>query len=307
VKQGRNTTMDVTPEQEAAIQWDFNNIVEHGKSIAMVNALESLLGRETFQALYVRCLREYAGKPLGWREFQRVAEIESGQNLNWFFESWVRSSGSVFYRFGATNCAPSEGGFDCTVQVERTGALRMPVTMAARFEDGSEQRARTERLADADELHFQSRTRLRDVAVDPDHQVVMVEAPPAVVGKIQDLPWTGSGHAALQAYQEARQVKIEDGATRRKLALLLYDGRYYEEALEMEKSVEQDATGDWLFAALVWKGHILDLLGRRTPAIAAYQEALQVPGTHTVRHDQYNLVIDRKWVEDRLKTPFERK
>ena len=35
-KQGLDTTMDVTGEQEDAIQWDFNNIVEHGKSMAFV-------------------------------------------------------------------------------------------------------------------------------------------------------------------------------------------------------------------------------------------------------------------------------
>jgi aminopeptidase N len=82
VMEGRDTTMDITGEQESAIQWDFNNIVEHGKSAAMLNALESVIGSETFERLYRRCLQEYAGRQLGWREFQRVAEIESGQDLN---------------------------------------------------------------------------------------------------------------------------------------------------------------------------------------------------------------------------------
>jgi predicted negative regulator of RcsB-dependent stress response len=85
---------------------------------------------------------------------------------------------------------------------------------------------------------------------------------------------------------------------------MLYDGRYYQEALEVVKSLEQ---GDWRFFALVWEGHLLDLLGRRTDAVAAYQEALKMPGTPSMRHDQYGLVIDKKWVEERLKTPFERR
>jgi hypothetical protein len=307
VQQGRDTTMDVTKEQESAIEWDFNNTVEHGKSIAMINALESVIGRGGFDALYRRCLREYAGKRLGWREFQRIAEIQAGQDLDWFFEPWVRSSGSVFYRVVGNDCAPAPSGFDCTVRVERTGATRMPVTVAARFEDGTEQRGRTERLADVDELRFQAKARLRDAVVEPEHEVIMAEEPVtarSVTAKIQSLPWAGAGAAALQVYRQAGQVKIEDVGTRGKLALMLYDGRYYQEALEVVKSLEQ---GDWRFVALVWEGHLLDLLGRRTDAVAAYQEALKMPGTPSMRHDQYGLVIDKKWVEERLKTPFERR
>jgi aminopeptidase N len=105
VEEGRDTTIDVTAEQEYAIHWDFNNIVEHGKSIAMLNALESVIGHEDFNTLYRRCLREYAGKGLGWREFERIAELQSGQQLGWFFEAWVRSSGAVFYRVAAKDCA----------------------------------------------------------------------------------------------------------------------------------------------------------------------------------------------------------
>lgn len=35
---------------------------------------------------------------------------------------------------------------------------------------------------------------------------------------------------------------------------------------------------DWRFGALVWKGHLLDLLGRRAEAVACYLKALKVPG-----------------------------
>jgi len=84
--------MDVTAEQERAIKWDSNNVVEHGKSSAALNALESVIGQKTFDATYRRCLREYGGKQLSWRDFQRVAEQESCQDLGWFFEQWVRSS-----------------------------------------------------------------------------------------------------------------------------------------------------------------------------------------------------------------------
>jgi tetratricopeptide (TPR) repeat protein len=310
VQQGLDTTMDLTDEQEAAIQWDFNNIVEHGKSAAFLNALESVIGTETFAKVYRRCLKEYAGKQLGWREFQRVSEIESGQDLGWFFEQWVRSSANAAYRVAGQGCLPAGNEFDCTVRVERLGAMRMPVTVAARFEDGSEQRVQTDRLADLDELKFPARSPLKEVVIEPNGTVALAEAPPPaqreLLAKVSQMPWTGVGGAALEAYRQAREMKIQDAQFWAKLGLLLYDGRYYQEALEMmTRAAESDS--DWRFVALVWQGHLLDLLGRRAEAVARYQEALKMPGSPSMQHSQYNLVINKQWVEERLKTPFERR
>jgi tetratricopeptide (TPR) repeat protein len=309
-KQGLDTTMDVTAEQEDAIKWDFNNVVEHGKSMAFVNALESVVGADTFARIYRRCLKDYAGKQLGWREFQRIAEIESGQDLDWLFEAWVRSSATAAYRVAGQECSPAVKGFDCTVHVERVGALRMPVSVAARFEDGSEQRFQTDRWADLDEIKFAAKSPLKDVVIDPEDAVAMAEVLPQeqqdLAKKVSQKPWTGAGEAALDAYRQGREMKVQDGFFWLKVGLLLYDGLHYPEALEaMTQAGESDA--EWRFAALVWQGHLLDLLGRRAEAVARYQEALKVPGARSMQHSQYNMVIDKKWVEERLKTPFERK
>ena len=309
VKQGLDTTMDVTQEQETAIQWDFNNVVEHGKSTAFLNALESVIGTDTFAKVYRRCLKEYAGKQLGWREFQRIAEIESGQDLDWCFEAWVRSSGSVDYRVAGQGCTPAGNEFDCTVRVERSGAVRMPVTVAVRFEDGSEQRVQTERLADLDEIKFLAKSPLREVVIEPDGAVALAEAPPTqreLVARVNQMPWTGAGEAALEAFRQACDLKNEDPGIWFKLGLTLYDGRHYPEALDAMMRVP-GSDSDWRFGSLVWQGHLLDLLGRRAEAVARYEEALKVPGAQSMRHDQYNLVINKQWVEERLKTPFERR
>lgn len=306
VKQGRDTTMDVTGEQEASIQWDFNNIVTHGKSSALLNALESVIGPETFSGVYRRCLKEYAGKQLGWREFQRVAQMESGQDLGWFFEEWVRSSESAWYRVSGKGCSPASGEFDCQVQVERTGGMRTPVTIVARFEDGSEQRARTERLAEMDVLRFRAKSALKDVVIEPDGAVALVDAPLTgvkLMAKIREMPWTGAGVAAREAYRQFLELKVDDVATRGKLVLMLYDGKYYTEALDLIAPLEKS---EWRFMALVWQGHLLDLLGRRAEAVTRYEEALKMPGSPSMQHGQYNMTINKKWVEERLKTPFER-
>lgn len=101
-------------------------------------------------------------------------------------------------------------------------------------------------------------------------------------------------------------MKIEDASVWAKLGMLLYDGRHYPEVLAAMARLSQ-GDSDRRFMRLVWQGHLLDLLSRRSEALAFYQEALKVPGEPRMQHSQYNLVIDKRWVEERLKTPFERK
>lgn len=310
VRQGYDTTMDVTAEQLSSIRWGFNNIVTHGKSAAMLNALEAVMGTAAFDRVYRKCLTEFAGRRLGWRDFQRAVEFECGQDLDWFFEQWVRSSRNVFYKVAGTECKASSGAFDCAVRVERTGEMRMPVTVAARFEDGTVQRARTERLVGVDELRFQAKSPVKEAVIEPDGAVAMAEPPSAavraVLNQVRNLPYTGAGEPALAALRQAREMKIEDAATWRRLAMVLYDAKYYAEALEVMQHVEQtDAQAR--FMALVWQGHVLDLLGRREEALAKYQSALEVPGAPSMQHSQYNLIINKDWVRERLNTPFERR
>ena len=51
---------------------------------------------------------------------------------------------------------------------------------------------------------------------------------------------------------------------------------------------------------------ILDILGKRDDALERYRKALANDTGGSMQHSQYNLVIDRAWVEQRLATPFRR-
>jgi hypothetical protein len=307
VTQGYDTTMDLTGEQERAIKWDFNNIVVHGKSSAMLNALESVLGREGFAAVYRRCLRDYAGRQLGWRDFQRVAEAQRGESLGWFFNPWIRSSTYAGYKVTGQECSPT---FDCSVSVQKTGTLRMPVTIAARFEDGTEQRATTDRLADEEQVQFHAKAALKAVVIDPDTAVAMPK-PPApkpkdIKEQVEELPWTGAGDQALVLYRKLHDLGVREYALLPKLALLMYDGKHYTGALAAFQDLENSTEPSLKFMGLVWQGHILDITGKRAEALAKYEAAMKVPGDPSMQHGQYNMVINRKWVEERLKEPFTR-
>lgn len=307
VRQGLDTTAELTPEQSQAIGFDFNNIVVHGKGFSIISALAAVLGRETFDRIYARTLKEYGGRRLATTEFQSIAERETGQNLDWFFDQWARSNRFASYRVASQDCRKEGPGYLCTVQVERAGTLSMPVPLAAVFEDGTRQMAFTDRLMASQTLTFRAAKPLKEARLDPDGEIALVIPPPdpaykaSLATRIRYLGWTKNGGEPLELFHAAQSAQL--GAFEWfKLGLTLYDSHYYPESLEAFRK----ASG-FGFAAFVWQGHVLDLLGRRGEAIEAYRKALEVGGpSPSMQHSQYDMTIDRAWIEERLKTPFTR-
>lgn len=115
--------------------------------------------------------------------------------------------------------------------------------------------------------------------------------------------WGRKSAAKIAARYEVDWLnEISDRTAFLKLGFALYDAKRHEEALAVFQRMEQAAAGAGV--ALVWQGHMLDLLGRRAEAIAAYKRALASSPAN--RHEQYGLVLNEQYVKQRLQTPFSR-
>jgi proline iminopeptidase len=123
--------------------------------------------------------------------------------------------------------------------------------------------------------------------------------------RILDLPLTGAGEQARVLFAQARAEGLNSGGVNMNLGLALYDGGYYAEALDAFRTLDRQQPE--LVVGVVWQGHILDLTGRREEALACYRKAKARGMQHPWSFDQYQIVIDNAWIEERLQTPFERK
>jgi tetratricopeptide (TPR) repeat protein len=312
MRKGLDTTVCRSEEERAQIKFDFNNVVTHGKGFAIISALDCTLGPSVFERIGKRCLKEFGSSRMGLREFQSVCELESGQDLAWFFDQWVNSNKCLSYEVAAQKCDKKDAAYITEVQVKCLGSLKMPVPVAASFEDGTSQQAFTNRLRDVDTIRFESRAPLKQVRLDPEEALAMVTAPApntqALSQLIGDLPWTGAGEKALTVFRKASEGGFSDSDGWFKLAMTLYDGKYYQEGSEAFARTEALATDDPIhaFAAVVWQGHLFDLLGQRDKAVSCYQKALDMPAAGEMRHDQYHMRVNREWVQKRLQEPFRR-
>ena len=326
VERGLNTTLAPSPEHFESMDYDYNNVSIHGKGFAVVSALACVLGEDTFHRVCVRCLDEYAGRRLGAHEFQTVCEQESGEDLAWFFNQWVRSNRYLSYEIASQSSTIKDGTHTTHVHVKSNGTLRMPVPVAATFEDGTAQVKHTDRLLTENDIVFESAAPLEDVRLDPEGCLAMARSQPSSATtiepiietpmdvqaelrkRIEALPWTGAGREPFDLFFVALDVEPRNAELWGKLALTLYDGEFYDEALDAFEHAAKmaDPGALWAFTALVWQGHVLDIMERREEAVERYEKALDHNAGDGMRHDQYHMKVDRAWALERIEKPFVR-
>jgi len=313
ISQDLDTTVARPPEQVANIGFDHNNVVIHGKGYSIISALSCVLGKEAFDQIYRKCLEQFGGRRMGVDDFQSVCETESGQNLSWFFNQWVRSNRILSYKIASYESTIQNGRYVTEVRVERLGDLEMPVPVEARFEDGTNQLQFTDHLLKINILRFESDTPIENVQLDPKHELAVADLtkrarPQNAESMVQNLSWTNAGSKVLKVFQAAKESNMASEQQWNKLGLVLFDGQYYPEALEAFRRCAELAADHsiWKFCAQVWQGHLLDLMERREEALICYQEALKNDTGDVMHHDQYQMKIDREWIQKRLKEPFRR-
>jgi len=303
-------TLDVPPDREEAVRFDFNNTVIHSKGPAAVFALDSVLGRDVFLAIYKRCLRDFGGKRLGWRDFRAVAEAESGQSLGWFFDAWVRSNQYLCYGIESKESRPDgSGGFVSEVRVKRLGTMSMPVPVRVAFEDGSSQTARTNRTQIVTTFVFKSASPLRDVVIDPERKLARVDAPlPKISSSAAARLASGwDSNAALEVYAAVKDEAIRAAEIWHNLGKDLFAAGRIDEAIDCFARIDRPDTDPLLrFGARGWLGILEDLKGRRSAALDRYRAALEIDPGRPFTVGDLRITIDRGWLEERLKTPFSR-
>ena len=140
------------------------------------------------------------------------------------------------------------------------------------------------------------------------HEGRVVKGVPDELFAISELPYVDGGKQALDIYRQIGDRDFPHPLELFRLGMVLFDGRYYTEALDVftRAAAQYDGNNfEYMFMFLVWQGQILDLLGRREEAIRCYRRALDLDVHPDIQHSQYGLLIDRAWAERKLDEPFE--
>ncbi|MEW6456439.1 MAG: hypothetical protein AB1410_06995 [Acidobacteriota bacterium] len=302
-----DTTVDIPPARLSKIKYDHNNTIIHSKGFSIISALDSVIGRDTFERIYKKALKVYGGKRLSWQEFQRFCEVERGENLGWFFDQWVRSNNYLCYRIESEESRKEGAGYLSIIRVKRLGSMKMPVMVKAVFEDGTEQMKFTDRNLELSVLRLKSQAKLKKAILNPEKKIAMLENPlPEISDEAAELLSLGwKAEESREVYLRVREESIENSDIWYRLGMYLYDGEDFPEAFDCFKRVNTlHSDGVTKFAALGWMGLLKDLLGEREQALIHYKEALKYDTGEPMGHYSLRINMDRKWLEERLKEPF---
>lgn len=120
-----------------------------------------------------------------------------------------------------------------------------------------------------------------------------------------------SSKKIAKAYSRSWIEKFSVSGDFLRIAFAMYDTENYEEALflfeKMAASLEGKKNLESEAVALVWQGHMLDLLGKREQAVSRYEKAAQMNITRQWQHGQYRFKYKvSDYARERMKIPFKR-
>jgi hypothetical protein len=134
----------------------------YGKGAAVLEMLKAELGPEIFDKIIRRYTGEYRFKNMGLDDFIRICQEESGRDLDWFFEQWLKTKKACDYAVSKV--------YADRVVLKRHGEIQMPVEAKIVFSDGSEKKERW----DGKDKSFVIPTgnkKIKAVEVDPENKI----------------------------------------------------------------------------------------------------------------------------------------
>jgi proline iminopeptidase len=127
---------------------------------------------------------------------------------------------------------------------------------------------------------------------------------------IRSLSWGQKGSEELAGKYSREWVESFDKTVLfLRMGFALYDIKEFGEALHVFEKMqmfagEQDSQG-YKFLAVIWQGHMLDLLGQREDALSRYRQVIAAGLEDSWQHSQYGIIIDFiPHAQERLKKPF---
>ena len=108
-----------------------------------------------------------------------------------------------------------------------------------------------------------------------------------------------------EIYKKIKEENIRNTNMLYQLGMGLYEYEDYVQASDCFQNIARLETDKkTTFAACGWLGLLKDIMGERREALGYYRQALDKDTGETMSHSWLRINMNKKWLEERLKTPF---
>ncbi len=162
------------------------SVNSYAKSALMLLTLERYLGKEVFSKVMKEYFRRFQFKHPKTEDFIKIVEEVSGRDLDWFFNSFLFSDGTIDYkveRIGTKKLRKPEGKMDMKfreegnweseVVVVKEGSLSFPVKIEIIFEDGKKLSEFWDGKGKWKKFKYIRNVKVKSVKIDPEEILLL--------------------------------------------------------------------------------------------------------------------------------------
>lgn len=147
--------------------FDWQKVIEEGKSVQIFKMLESNLGKKTLISILKDVyIKKYAGK-IDLESFQDICENVSKKKLDWFFTQWVKENKRLDYAVTRITLNKKQDKYQAKISLKNFGDAVMPVSITVTLKNGSRVFHFWDGKDDETELTFEYPETVRYVQLDP--------------------------------------------------------------------------------------------------------------------------------------------
>ena len=265
--------LDPSSPQFQAMTLDKGGLVFH--------MLRYEIGEDAFKKTLQTVLTTHKDASISTREFQKIAEGSSQQNLVPFFAQWLDGTGAPQFTNKYTVYRLGNGtGFRTIGEVDQDLDLfRMPVTLQVQTE-GKTETKQVEVAGSNSQYVIDTFGLPRKITIDPNNEVL--KNTPDLQVRIailrgQQLLGQGDTSGAIEEFQNALKANPTSSLANYRIGDVLFLQRNYQASANAYRdALRGDDDPRW---TEVWShiqlGKIFDVTGQRDRAVHEYQQAIQ--------------------------------
>ena len=249
-----------------------------GKGAWILNMLRGILGEPGFNSLIEQYVREYAGVGGSTAQFEKLAEKQSGKELDWFFAEWIDTIGvpalqSDYVMFKTPN------GFRISGSIKQDRDLfRMPVEIGV-VSGSEEAKTVVELNGKSTAFDIVSFAMPNKVVLDPGNKLLRdsKELQTSVQLSLgNDSKQKGDFVDAVRAYEGALKLSPNRSIVHFRLAETFFEQFNLQSAANsFRDALNGDKDPKWIEVwCYIYLGKIYDILGQRQRAMAEYTKAV---------------------------------
>lgn len=136
-KAGFNTKMLQPTDELRTANFDWENILEKGKSAQIFKLLEYSLGRKPLQDAMKEIATKYQNSFVTLEKFQAVLESKTNKKLDDFFTQWIKENKRLDYAIVKITQEKKGDKFVLGLTLRKVGRAIIPVSIAITFKNGN--------------------------------------------------------------------------------------------------------------------------------------------------------------------------